>query len=620
MRRWMSLAVLLVALVMAGDPADANTPRRFEDETQDYYDLVVTATRTPEARETIGSSVTVISAKDLEQRREMSVIEYLRSVPGVVVTTSGGPGTTSSIRIRGANDVHTLVLLDGVRVHSNTLGTAAIQSMTIDNIDRIEIVRGPQSVLYGSDAMGGVIQIFTKRGRENRTTVSYEGGAYNTNSARASTSGTSGNQSYSIAGSWQEVGGYSRYSAWRLSGPVEEDGYRNKSASVSWDRRGWLDLGASLWFSESIIDLDNSSPTATLPADDRDRWSQNRDWSAAFNLSRRAGDRWRHQAAFTGFRDEQVGNTGAEFRILSVTRAAKWQSEFRMTDGLTLVGGFESEKQVGESYNAGVTRFAKSTITNSGFLEGVFGFGNFHLTLGGRHDNHSSFGDHNTWRTTAAWTGIPRTRLYGSFGTGFKAPTFNQLYFPGSGQTNLEPEESKGWDAGIEHSLFEDRFVVRATWFDNDFENLIEFAAPTFVARNVARAKSHGLELSATARILDNLSLDAQYTHLEARDEVSNLRLSRRPRNVFTAHLGYRPWSAVDLDLYYRNVGPSYSATGERSRVDGHDVLAAVLAVRFKDRHKIWCRGENILDEQYEEVYSFGTPRASVYGGYEYSF
>jgi vitamin B12 transporter len=618
MRRTLSLIGLLGMLILAARAEERTARRSIDEASEDYYDLVVTASRTPESLEHIGSSVTVITSKDLEERHEQSVLEVLRNVPGVSVTTSGGPGTTSSIRIRGANDVHTLVLLDGVRVHSNTLGAASIQNLTTDNIDRIEIVRGPQSVLYGSDAMGGVIQIFTKKGTANRSSISYEGGSYNSNLVRASTMGVSENQSFSVAGSWQEVEGYSRFNEKR--GAIEDDGYRNQSASIGWKRTGWLDIGANLWFSDGEIDLDNSSPTATLPADDRDRWSQNREWLAAFDLSRQFGERWFHQVKFSGFQDEQVGNTGAEFRINSVTRAAKWQSEFRLNDAFRLVGGFESEKQVGESYSAGVTRFARSTITNSGFLEGLLSHRDFHLTLGGRHDNHSTFGDHNTWRTTAAWTGFEHMRVYGSYGTGFKAPTFNQSYFPGSGSTNLVPEESKGWDAGIERSFLDDRIVFRGTYFENDFENLIEFAAPTFVARNVAQAASKGVELSSTVRFRDNLSLDAGYTYLEARDEINHLQLQRRPENVFTAHLSYQPLPSLDLDIYYRNVGKSFTATNEKNRVDGYDLVAAVVGYTFRDRHKVWFRGENLLDEEYEEVLLFGTPRAAYYGGYEFRF
>jgi vitamin B12 transporter len=626
----LSLTGLLGMLVLAGGGAGATAPdgdttarsaggaeertarRTIEEESEEYYDLVVTASRTPESIEHIGSSVTVITSEDLEARRENSVIEVLRAVPGVSVTTSGGPGTTSSIRIRGANDVHTLVLLDGVRVHSNTLGSASIQNLTIDNIDRIEVVRGPQSVLYGSDAMGGVIQIFTKKGTANRSSVSYEGGSYNSNLVRASTMGVSDNQSFSVAGSWQEIEGYSRFNEKR--GAIEDDGYRNQSASVAWKRTGWLDLGANLWFSEGEIDLDRTT------GDNRTQYSQNREWSAAFDFSRHFGERWFHQAKISGFQDEQVGNTGADFRINSVTRAAKWQSEFRLNDALRMIGGFESEKQIGESLSGGVTRFAQSTITNSGYFEGLLGYRDFHVTLGGRHDNHSSFGDHNTWRTTAAWTGLENTRLFGSYGTGFKAPTFNQLFFPGIGTLTLQPEESKGWDAGLEHSFLDDRIVIRGTYFENDFENLIEFAAPTFIARNVAQAATNGVELSGTVKFRGNLSLDAQYTYLESRDEINNLRLQRRPENGFTAHLSYQPVPSLDLDLYYRNTGPSFSATNEKNRVDGYDLLAAVVAYRFRDRHKVWFRGENLLDEEYEEVVPFGTPGAAYYGGYEFTF
>lgn len=608
-------AVMMVALVcMSGAVAGSASA---EEEGSDSVtrspfrlnEVVVTADRTAQDNRQSGSSITVITAEDVEKRHVNSVLELLRDVPGVVVTTSGGLGTATSIRIRGANDVHTLVLLDGVRIHSNTLGSAQLQNLTTDNIDRIEIVRGPQSTLYGSDAMGGVIQIFTKKGTGNHSSISYEGGSFNTNQVRVATTTSSERQSISLAGSWLELDGYSRFNERR--GAIENDGDRNKTASVSYrSALPLFDVGVNLRYSDGKIDIDPSTK------DNTSQFSRSRDYVLALDLSRELGEHWMHTATLTGFQDDLEGNTGSDFRIISTTRAAKWQSELRLNGGHKIIGGFESEQLSGE--NRGF--FSKSTINNAVYLEGIFNYHDLlYLTLGGRNDNHSAFGDHSTWRATATYNGFQNTRLFSSFGTGFKAPTFNQLYYPGIGNATLQPEESQGWDAGIEH-LFAERFLLTATYFENRFENLIEFAAPTFVAVNTSRAATNGMEFSGKLSITDHLALDAQYTYLEARDDISHLRLQRRPRNIVSAHLGYNPTPSWAFDVYYRNVGPSFSATGEKNRVDGFDLLAAAISYTWRDRHKFWVRGENLLDTEYEEVFDFGTPGASFYGGYELRF
>lgn len=601
-----SLIALVVIHLVGGSVVRGETNN---NDGTDIGEVVVTANRISTRVNEIGSSVTVITAEDIAKRKANSVTELLRGVPGVFINESGGRGTQAEIRLRGTNDVHALLLVDGIKFHSATLGTAQFAHLTPDRIERIEIVMGPQSTLYGSEAIGGVIQIFTKKGTRNESTIAYEGGTYNTSEVRASTMMVSDNQSLSIGGAWSESERFSTFNGNR--GAVERDPYRNTSVSATYAGvHGKVDADVALHYVDGEIFRDATG------VDNTTRFSHQRQLGGSLKLTRPWGRQWTHSATFTGFQDYLFGRDASDFTIISTNQTADWQSRFDMSEKARFTGGFDYELERGENRFS----FSGRNTMRSWYLDGLFHPAEkLHVTLGARSDEHSSYGDRSTWKTTASYQFKPMTRMFGSYGTGFKAPTFNQLLFPNLGSLSLRPEESKGWDIGLEHT-FRDRIHLKGSYFASDIDNLIEFVSPTFVAVNISKADISGFELSGEYPINDRWSVEGSHTYLDARDASNNLFLQRRPKNASTAHVSYRPSDRWTIDAFYRHSGSTFSSTAERTPIPGYGIFSGVLAYNPRPDHRFWLRAENLFDKQYEETYLFGTPGQSFYAGYEHTF
>jgi vitamin B12 transporter len=612
-------AAALAAALVAG-PA-------YAAETEAIGEVTVTAERVPTRQDRTGASVTVLAAEDLHRRGATSVIEVLQQEAGIHLHRSGPTGTATSIRMRGTESTHTLVLVDGVRVHSNTLGTANLQHITVDQVERIEIVRGPQSPLYGSDAIGGVVQIITKRAAGTEGFVAYEGGRFHTNEVRFGAGSAWNDGSLSVGGSWHENRGFSVFNDRR--GGVEADGYKRRVASGRYEsRRPFVDLDLVFRYADGNVENDQ------VPGDGlANRFSRARETLVSVGLARDLGARWgRHTARFGAYQDDLEGRAAAAFRIISTTRSAEYQGAWTIRPNVRLVAGFEHEKRIGEN----VGTFDRQTTTNAGYGNlladvDLLG-GDLAISAGGRHDGHSTFGTANTWRTAFSYAGRRpawgdvRTRIFGTYGTGFNAPTFNQLFFPGFGNPNLRPEESKGWDAGAEVSSIVPRVgpaTLRAAYFENRVNDLIQFA-PT--PMNVARSIAEGIEISGTLRpaglpgiLADRVRLAATYTYLEPRDRTTNLLLPRRPRNAATANVRWNPTDRIALDYFYRYAGHTFSAAGEAQRVEKFHLSAVRASYLWRDA-EVWLRVENLFGRDYEEIFNFGTSPRAYYGGVRYDF
>lgn len=615
-------------------------------------DFVVTATRSPLAISRAGSAISVITAEEIAKESPKSPADVLRRVPGVTVVETGGPGGTTTVRIRGAEAGQTLVLIDGIRVNDPASGSGEFDfsNLSAVDIERIEVLRGPQSALYGSDAMGGVINIITRKGKgAPRVTVGVEGGSYGTKAGRAAVSGSNGPVSYAFSTTGFDTAGFSRYGyrIGRIEGPrvlpLEADGARRLGAAgrvaVAISPDVELEVGGYTSYNEAQYD-DGFSALADSPSQSQQRLYEGHTRLTAYafggllkNTVLVSGSRTnRHYRDVGSFSPPALNWSNTGFTGDRV--AAEYQGDLKLDAFGLLTFGAKAERERFTSTSRDVLPFPSplretndaSQTTRSLYALHQFSlFENLHLSLGGRFDSIEDGDSFGTWRATAAYV-IPDsgTKLRGSVGTGAKAPTLYQQFDPFYGTPGLKSERSIGFDVGVDQHLLDDRLLLSATFFANRFRNLIDFASSDICRPdqafgcfvNVDRARTTGIELSADVDVIPSwLRVKATYTHLEAFDEETDLRLARRPRDEGRLGLVVTPVAGLSIEPSVVFVGARYSSAGERNKLQPYARLDVYADYRINDTFSVYARAENLTDARYQEVYNYGTAGRSFYAG-----
>ncbi|RMH62781.1 MAG: TonB-dependent receptor [Zetaproteobacteria bacterium] len=591
----------------------------------DMSPVVVTAGRIAQSEETVSADVTVLDRQAIERSQKTTVADLLRGLPGVDVASSGGPGKATSVFLRGANAGQTLVLIDGVRVGSATLGQFDWGQLATAGIERIEIIRGPQSSLYGADAMGGVIQIFTRKGGDTpEATAHVEGGSYGTAAGRAHVSGRGVHgMRYALS-----VDGYRTRGVSAAAVGAEPDSYRRLTVSG----RVGLPLGdGELDLSIRNVDgktgLDGFPPPNYTLADIYNFTSQAKQLMAGATLDYPLTAWWETSLRLGRSMDEVINHdpatasNNADFR----TRIDQvvWQNHLDWRD-FSVVLGLDIHRDRGVSGSAGLDR----TITQrAGFASLSWGHSWMDANAAVRHDRNSVSRNKTTYKLGLALRPVSGLKLTANYGTGFKAPSINDLYFPTSafagGNPNLKPETSKGWDVGLDYrtTLAATELQVGAVWFDQRFENLIEWrASPTFFYSpvNVGKARTRGLELNGRVAY-GPLYLAANWTFLRAINELDGTRLARRAKDSGSLRLGGE-WHRVSGEVQTIIVGPRFSASGNQQPLRGYHRTDVRLRYRLDDQWTLVARGENLEDKRYEEVAGYGVFGRAFYGGVSASF
>ncbi len=568
--------------------------------------IVVSANRVETPIDEVGSSVTVIGREEIERRHKTTVLELLRTVPGLDVVQGGGPGRATSVFIRGGNSSHTLVLVDGVRLNSNTSGEFSLSDLSTDNIERIEVLRGPQSGLYGSEAVAGVVSISTLRGAgPSHAWVSGEVGSDNLSRLSAGVRGGDETWDYSLAVANIETDAVSAAS--EAAGNTEDDPWENLTVSGRFGRSfledGRVDLALRYTDGNTAVD---GFTFGVGPTDDLNSEQARETLTAGLTITTPIRSWWT-QTFFAGVgNDEIVGsdpdNFFSNFEILSETSEFSTQAELALSQSDTLTVGYRVEKRVADNIGA----FDESLYLRSVFAQNLWSWQDrHHLTVSVRNDDHSTFGDETTYRLTGSLRLAERTRFHGSFGTGFKAPTFNDLFFPGFGNPDLLPETSEGFDLGLEQTLLDGRLVLDLTYFDSTFEDLILFTFPAGVV-NVASATSDGFEFSARWEPTDKLLLQASHTFNETEDGSTGRQLARRPENRSVLYLAFDATARLRGTASLVVVQDRIDSDG--SVADDYERLDLSLDYRASSLLRPYLRLENLLDEEYSEVPGFTTP------------
>lgn len=616
-------------------------------------DVLVTTSRIPVPAEIAGSSVTVITREDLERRQATSAADFLRGIPGTSISRSGGISSQSQFRMRGAEANQVMFLIDGVEANDPAgNGEFALEHLTAFDVERIEIVRGPQSALWGSDALAGVVNIITRRADRDLIVEGFgEAGSFGTLYGGGRLGGRTGKTQVNLSVSRLD----SRGSNPARTGS-ENDGYDNTTATLSLDYRPRDNLDLSLFgrHSDATAEFDNQSFVTGL-AEDTDSVSDiELDYLRAGAVLRLLDNRWTNalRATLTSTDTKNFADGLPDGAVSADKLGIYYQSSFRLdrdpqvnrAGTVTLAFDHEHEDftQAGTASPFGDPNQDQSMRTTGYALEYlVQPVELLSLSLGARRDHNSDFRDVTTWRSTAAWR-FPQagTRLRGAAGTGQKSPTFIERfgYFTDQfiGNPALKPERSRSWEIGADQKLGKGAASLGVTYFRADLRDEIDgfsFDSDTgnYTATNLAgRSKRRGVEAVLHLEPLTGLVLEGTYTYVDSRqpDSVTaaDTREIRRPRNAASLDASYtfsggRGNTSLNLAYQGGRTDTNFATfPAETVNLEGYTLGTLTTSWRFSDLLTVYGRIENLLNEDYEEVFGYNTPRRGVYGGVRVSF
>ena len=623
------IPALLVSLPVVGFPLSCALAQ-----VQTLPETVISATGLPTGADEVASSVTVITEEQIQREQRRTLPDLLATVPGLNVVQTGGPGGQTSIFMRGTDADHVKVLIDGIEVNDPSQPKRQFDfgPLMTDDIERVEVLRGPQSGLYGADALGGVISITTKKGSgPAKWTATVEAGSFGTFNQSLQVSGGTQNTNYAFTAAHGFVASVP-VTPFEVLAPGERrnnDRYDNATYSGKFgaDLSDVFSVNFVGRYSDMRLHTTNDDFSAfplVMPFPEQSIYLNRQ-----FNGSGEA--LWK---LFDGRFNNRIGVQYTDYSRASMDPGSPWQtfdgertkyywrSDLALAKGETLVMGVERAIEAAETVttfggisgkngNTGAYAELQSALSDRLFV-----------TSNIRRDDNDAFGDHETWRIAPAFLILEtQTKLKASYGTGFHAPSLNELFDPLSGNPNLKPEESRGYDFGFEQSLWQKRVSFGATWFRNDIQNLIVFGPPpTFTFENIGRAKTHGVESFLTVQVTDRLQMRADYTYTIATDADTGAELLRRPKDKVSVSAVWQPtdkltlsatalWVSGWFDFDRFGLAPAPFKSAAYNIVN----LAANYVVN--ENVTVFGRIDNLFDQRYEDPVGFLRPGFGIYGG-----
>lgn len=585
--------------------------------TDDLAAIVVTATRQASRASELVSDITVITREEIDQAPQHDLLSLLATQSGVQQTANGSLGAASQIMLRGANGSHTLVLIDGQRVGSATLGSFSWSRLPLAQIERIEILRGPASSLHGSDAIGGVVHIITRRGEGAPRLIAEAGaGSHGTSSANGSISGSAGDFHYNLGATRLRTQGFNN-----LANPAsssynpDADGFSLESvtAALSHDLTRGHEVGISVFHSDGRNHYDGGFSAATrvrqyentLTVQNHSIYLKNAltpDWHSTLRMGRSTDDS-------TNYRDAAMTDV---FRTDQNQLA--WQNDIRLPVGKLLLAWESLKQNVG-----GTTNYPTKERRTRSWIAGWNGkLGKHRLQTSLRQDDSSQFGARTTGNLGWGYQFSEQWRASASYGTAFKAPTFNDLYFPLNfglvGNPNLRPELAKSREVGLHHEAGSRR--ASAVWYMNKIDDLISWSGVTSPV-NVGKARLEGLSLSYASRYR-HFDYDATFDYLDAKNSANGKQLGRRARHGVRFGLGQ-----TTGDWQWRSeiqaVGSRFDDDANLKHLGGYSLVNLQASRALADNWTLFARANNIFGKKYEIVADFATAGATVFVGLRYA-
>jgi vitamin B12 transporter len=608
---------------------DALTPTSTDqEETAESEPVVVSATRFDIPLDQSPASVSVISSEDLEQKQIERVSDALRQVPGLSVVQTGVAGQLTSVFTRGLRSEHTQVLIDGVPINQGLQGAFNFADLTTDDIDRIEVVRGPQSTLYGPRALAGVIQIFTKQGEGSPgIQSSAEGGSYDTFRESLQSDGKIGQFDYSVGASRIDTDNARPNNQYRNSAAI---------ANVGWSPNEQLRISGLFTYSLSDIGL----PNTIFDPRPIDNFLTER-WLIAPHVNFRVSDWWEHKFIFAYDHERQLndpnedGFTGPT-RALFERTTIDYQNNLRPASWLVLTSGFfysrvnagQERPFVSQIFGPQPTFVSDHTQQVAGFLQGTLTpIENLIFVAGGRFDHFNQFGDVWTYRFAGSYKiDKTNTTLHSSVATGFSPPSSQDKIF--GNNFGLKPERDLGWDIGIRQELWENRVNLGLTYFHNDLSNVIGFNG-LFETLNLGAARTQGLEAELRAQPIPDLIFTASYTYLDAEKtssadiaQLQGARLPRRPRNEVYVSASYLWWKRfrTTAEAKFVNAREELNFGGPNFDIEDYSFVNFAAEYEVNPHMSLFGRIDNLTNEHYAEVFGFPALGRAGYGGIKLRF
>lgn len=582
--------------------------------------VVVTASREEEPLSEVTTKISVISKEEVQKSGVLFISDLLRKLSQLYLTSNGGPGQQAGIIMaRGATSRHTLILVDSVRVNDPTLGMYNIGNLKVEDIERIEIIEGPQSSIYGSEAMGGVINIITKRGKgKPEITFSLRGGSYGTFNPSIEVSGEKNIFNFRITGSYFKTDGFSA-----LKEGKERDGSKINDFSGKFGFKVSpklnFEFSGKNSYSRTEFDLSPTTENALLKKNvslfiGKIEYLFFERWKQTFTISQVRSHRKYYYKDFDMFSDYKTLLSGIS-----------WRNEITYHEVFDMRLGFDYQEEEGKYsgvYDADRDHFAIHINPKLKlFKEKLI------LTFTLREDDYKKFGDKETFRVGISYL-IPylALRIKANYGTGFRAPTLDDIYYQdpwgNKGNPDLKPEESRGWDIGFEKTFLNEKVFLEIVFFNQKYKNLIqwvEIAPWTYQPQNIGKAKIKGFEISSSYKILKNMHLYFDYTYLDTEDRDTKKYLIYKPEH----RLG------LGLEISFKNLTTliNYIYTSKRYvdpenvyRLKPYHLLNLSLRYSLNDRISLQGRLENLLNSNYEEVKGYSTSDRVGYLGMSFIF
>ena len=636
----------------AASPDAAAAPAATESGGTDAADpgtIVVTATRSPVAIDRVAASVTVLDKAAIDRAGDFAVADLLLRTPGVSLSRNGGYGTATSLRIRGAEADQTVVVIDGVKLNdpSSTGGGYNFANLLTGDASRIEVLRGPQSTLWGSQAIGGVVNVVTPLpARALEGSMDIEAGSRETASGRAAIGGRSGPLAWRLGAQAFTTDGISAIAP--AFGGRERDGYTNRTATgravleiadgVSADLRGY--------YANGRVEIDGFSGDSL-------EYSRNREFVgyAGLNVDL-AGGRFRNRFGY-GYTDTDRDNYNPTrqrqrtFDAAGRNERLEYQGSLAIAPGIDAVFGAEHEKSRFRSVSPAASLATPIPAPARGRAEITSLYGQLNATVvdgltltgGVRQDDHNRYGSNTLFAAGGVWALPSGTLLRASWSEGFKAPTLYQL-FSEYGNRALDPERAEGWEAGAEQRFLDGRLAFGATYFERRSRDLITYVGCAFgtadplctlpgsspaTARfgyyaNVARAFAKGIEASGRLALGERLAVNGNYSWTLSEDRspgaaTYGLQLARRPRHAWNLGADYTLPRGPSFGAALRWQGASYDNAANTTRLDDFTLVDVRAELPLSPAVRLFVRGENVFDERYQTVNRYGTLGRSLYAG-----
>jgi vitamin B12 transporter len=611
-------------------PAEAEKPAEETKKEKRLPEVVVTATRTATDAEKTATSLTVIDHEEIEARQYRTVEQALRAVPGLHIVSPGPQAQVAGVFMRGTKTESTSILVNGRRLPYNLAGSFNLEMLATDNIERIEVARGPLSSAQGGPAIGGVINIITRDGRgleKPEAEASFEAGSYETFREAVSTRGAEGPFDWAVGVSRMDTNYQRPNSEFRLSNI-------NTKLGLQVTRDVYADVAVIYDLSDAGSPNNIFDPYATANV-------LRELWYVSPGVTWQTMENWKQSLYYSHTHYRQVAEEfpqlfgfdfGQNNRVQVNTDQVDYQSEVQVFAPWKLTPGvsFSSTRysrviNVPNEFAFPVTPAGTEDIQNSVTNAAVFLQSQVDITRDWafvqsfRFDHYSDFGNPVTWRVGSSYrTPLTRTLLHAHYGTGFAPPTPQDQAGVFGGSPNLSPETSQGYEIGVEQPLWDERVTLSATWFHNDIEDIIIFPAPFFLAANGGEAMTEGVEVGITSRPVDEVEIRFNYTYLTAVNETTGVRLVRRPRHVFNAGVQWRPIPQLQLGAeaqYVADQEDTNPMTFVQEEGDDYAVVRISGSWEVHPRVQIFARVENLANAQYEETIGFPALDQAVYGG-----